>query len=48
MNSAVAFREAVVDAIQVWNRQDDKEESHIDNIDQKAVNRFIYEDLINY
>ncbi len=48
MNSTQAFVESVVDAIQVWNRQDDKEDSHMDNIDQKAVNRFVYEDLINY
>ena len=25
---------------------DSEEESHMENIDQKAVNRFIYEDLI--
>jgi hypothetical protein len=47
MNTTTAFVESVIDAIQIWNRQDDIEESHMDNIDQKAVNRFVYEDLIN-
>ena len=47
MKSTTAFVEAVVDSIQIWNRQDDIEETHMDNIDQIAVNRFIYEDLIN-
>ena len=46
MNNNSNFVEAVIDAIQVWNRQDDIEESHMDNIDQKAVNRFVYYDLI--
>ena len=47
MNTTQAFVASVIDAIQIWNRQDDIEESHMDNIDQKAVNRFVYEDLIN-
>ncbi len=46
MSNTSNFVEAVIDAIQVWNRQDDIEESHMDNIDQKAVNRFVYYDLI--
>ena len=46
-NNTSNFVEAVIDAIQVWNRQDDIEESHMDNIDQRACNRFIYTDLIN-
>ena len=47
MNNTQAFVESVIDAIQIWNRQDDIEESHMENIDQKSVNRFVYEDLIN-
>ena len=47
MNSTSAFVEAVVDAVQIWNRQDDKEESHMDNIDQKSVNRFVYSEVLN-
>ena len=46
MNSTQAFVESVIDSIQIWNRQDDIEESHMDNIDQKAVNRFVHYDLI--
>jgi len=47
MNNTQAFVDSVIDSIQIWNRQDDIEESHMENIDQKAVNRFVYEDLIN-
>ena len=47
MNSTSAFVEAVVDAVQIWNRQDDIEESHMDNIDQKSVNRFVYSEVLN-
>ena len=46
MNSTQAFVESVIDSIQIWNRQDDIEESHMDNIDQKAVYRFVHYDLI--
>ena len=45
-NNTSNFVEAVIDAIQVWNRQDDIEESHMDNIDIRAANRFVYSDLI--
>ena len=45
-NNNINFVEAVIDAIQVWNRQDDIEESHMDNIDQRSVNRFVHYDLI--
>ena len=45
-NNTSNFVEAVIDAIQVWNRQDDIEESHMDNIDQRSVNRFVYSELI--
>jgi len=47
MNTTSAFVEAVVDAVQIWNRQDDIEESHMDNIDQKSVNRFVYSEVLN-
>ena len=46
MSNNSNFVEAVIDAIQVWNRQDDIEESNMDNIDQRAVNRFVHYDLI--
>ena len=46
MNKNSSFVEAVIDAIQIWNRQDDIEESHMDNIDQKSVNRFVHYNLI--
>ena len=46
MNNNSNFVEAVIDAIQVWNRQDDIEESHMDNVDVRALNRFVYSDLI--
>ena len=45
-NNTSNFVEAVIDAIQVWNRQDDIEESHMDNIDQRSANRFIYSELL--
>ena len=47
MNNNQNFVEAFVSAIQIWNLEMDIEESHMDNIDQKSVNRFIYTDLIN-
>ena len=46
MNTTTAFVESVIDAIQIWNRQDDIEESHMGDIDQKSVNRFVHYDLI--
>ena len=46
MNTNSNFVEAFVSAVQIWNLEMDKEESHMDNIDQKAVNRFVYYDLI--
>ena len=45
MNTTSAFVESVIDAIQVWNRQDDKEPTYHDDINTAAVNRFVYEDL---
>ena len=41
------FVEAFVDAIRVWNLEMDKEPSYSDGIDQKAVNRFVYSELLN-
>ena len=41
------FVEAFVSAIQIWNLEMDKEYSFSENIDQKAVNRFIYSELLN-
>ena len=46
MNNNSNLVEAVIDAIQIWNRQDDIEESHMDNIDQRSVNRFVYTELL--
>ena len=40
------FVEAFVDAIRVWNLEMDNEPTYGDDMDQKSVNRFIYEDLI--
>ena len=47
MNTNQNFVDAFVSAIQIWNLEMDIEDSFSENIDQKAVNRFIYEDLIN-
>ena len=46
MNKNQAFVNAFVDAIQIWNLEMDKEDSFSENIDQKAVNRFVHYDLI--
>ena len=46
MNKNQAFVDAFVSAIQIWNLEMDIEESHMDNIDQKSVNRFVHYDLI--
>ena len=46
MNTNQNFVDAFISAVQIWNLEMDKEESHMDNIDQKAVNRFVYYDLI--
>ena len=46
MNNNVNFIEAFVSAIQIWNLEMDNEPTYSDGIDQKAVNRFVYEDLI--
>jgi len=41
------FIEAFVSAIQIWNLEMDIEESHMENIDQKSVNRFVYSELLD-
>jgi|TARA_B100000959_G_C14597969_1_gene466862 hypothetical protein len=38
--------EAVVDAIQIWNREDDIETSNTENIDMRAVLYFQYEIMV--
>ena len=38
--------EAVVDAIQIWNREDDIETSNTENIDMRAVMYFQYEIMV--
>ena len=39
-NNNINFVEAVIDAIQIWNREDDIETSNSENIDQRAVMYF--------
>ena len=46
-NNNSNFVEAFVSAIQIWNLEMDTEPTYSDGIKQIAVNRFIYEDLIN-
>ncbi len=46
MNTTQEFVDAFVSAVQVWNLEMDKEESHMDNVDVRALNRFVYSDLI--
>jgi len=46
MNNNQSFVNAFVSAIQIWNLDMDTEPTYSDDIDQKAVNRFVYEDLI--
>ena len=38
--------EAVIDAIQIWNREDDKETSNTENIDMRAVLYFQHEIMV--
>jgi hypothetical protein len=38
--------EAVVDAIQIWNREDDIETSHTENIDMGAVMYFQHQIMV--
>jgi len=45
-NNNSNFVDAFVSAIQIWNLEMDIEESNMDNIDQRSVNRFVHYDLI--
>jgi len=38
--------EAVIDAIQIWNREDDKETSSSENIDMRAVMYFQHQIMV--
>ena len=40
------FVEAVVDSIQIWNREDDIETSNNENIDMRAVMYFQHEIMV--
>ena len=46
MNTATAFVESVIDAIQIWNREDDIETSNTENIDMRAVMYFQHEIMV--
>ena len=46
MNNNQAFINAFVSAIQIWNLEMDIEPTYHDDIDTRAVNRFVYEELI--
>ena len=47
MNNNQNFVDAFVHSIQIWNLEMDIEESHMGNIDQKSVNRFVYSELLD-
>ena len=40
MNTSQALVESLVDAIQIWNREDDIETSNSENIDHESYNVF--------
>ena len=46
MNTNQNFIDAFVSAIQIWNLEMDIEDSNMENIEMRAVNRFVYSDLI--
>jgi len=46
MNTSQALVESLVDAIQIWNREDDKETSNNKNIDMRAVMYFQHEIMV--
>ena len=46
MNTTTAFVESVIDAIQIWNREDDIETSNNKNIDQRAVMYFQHQIMV--
>jgi len=45
-NNNMNFVEAVIDSIQIWNREDDKETSNNENIDMRAVMYFQHEIMV--
>jgi len=45
-NNNINFVEAVIDAIQIWNREDDIETSNSENIDQRAVMYFQHQIMV--
>ena len=47
MNNNQNFVDAFVHSIQIWNSEMDIEDSNMENIEMRAVNRFVYSDLIN-
>ena len=47
MNNNQNFVDAFVHSIQIWNLEMDIEDSNMENIEMRAVNRFVYSDLIN-
>ena len=47
MNNNQNFVDAFVHSIQIWNLEMDIEDSNMENIDQKSVNRFVYSELLN-
>jgi len=46
MNTPQALVESVIDAIQIWNREDDIETSNTENIDMRAVMYFQHEIMV--
>ena len=46
MNKNINLVEAVVDAIQIWNREDDVETSNNENIDMRAVMYFQHQIMV--
>ena len=46
MNTSQALVESLVDAIQIWNREDDIETSNNKNIDMRAVMYFQHEIMV--
>ena len=47
MNNNSNFVDAFISAVQIWNLEMDIEDSNMENIEMRAVNRFVYSDLIN-
>jgi len=45
-NNNSNFVEAVIDSIQIWNREDDIETSNNENIDMRAVMYFQYKIMV--